>query len=119
MLRMIKKYLRAFGMLFAVTFFLVMALTILAQVRHAQQDKKGSGSAIEVSPPRGSAQWERRSIVGEERRTRFAAAYIDPRTGMIGQSRTRTDHQESELHRLFQSNLLAGSVRPPGFLLVR
>ncbi|NKE71698.1 hypothetical protein [Candidatus Manganitrophus noduliformans] len=119
MLRMIRKYLPAFGTLFAITFFLVMALTALAQVRHAQQDKKGSRSAIEATRPSGSAQWERRSVVEEERTTRFAAAYADPRTGMIGQGLTRTDHQESEPHRLFQSNLSAGNGRPSGFLLVR
>lgn len=111
MLRMIKKYLPAFGTLFAITFFLVMALTALAHVQHAQEEKQGqqgqkeSRSAIGAARPRGSVS-ERQPVVGQEGRTLSEeVAPIGLRTEMIepisNQGQTRTDRQESEPYRLF------------------
>jgi cell division protein FtsI/penicillin-binding protein 2 len=109
MLRMIKKYLPAFGTLFAITFFLVMALTALAHVEHAQQEKQGqqgqkqSRSTIGATRPRGSVS-ERQPVVGQEGRT-LSEEVVGLRTEMIepisNQGQTRTDRQESEPYRLF------------------
>lgn len=108
---MIKKYLPAFGTLFAITFFLVMALTALAHVEHAQQEKQGqqdqkeSRSAIGATRPRGNVS-ERQPVVGQEERTLSEeVATVGLRTEMIApisnQGQTRTDRQESEPYRLF------------------
>lgn len=111
MLRMIKKYLPAFGTLFAITFFLVMALTALAHVQHVQEEKQGqqrqkeSRSAIGETGPRGSVP-EHQPVVGQEGKTLseevapvgLRMERIEP-IGNRGQ--TRTDRQESEPYRLF------------------
>lgn len=49
---MIKKYFPAFGRLFAVTFLLVMTLTVLAQVQQpGQQDKRGGQGDMGATQP--------------------------------------------------------------------
>lgn len=110
MLRMIKKYLPAFGTLFAITFFLVMALTALAHVQHAQQEKQGqqrqkeSRSAIGATRQRGSVS-ERQPVVGQGKTLSEEGATVVLRTEMIepigNQGQTRSDRQESEPYRLF------------------
>lgn len=109
MLRMIKKYLPAFGTLFAVTFFLVMALTALAHVQHAQEEKQGqqrqkeSRSAIGATGPRGSVT-ERQPVVGQEERTlseEVAAVGLERIAPIGNRGQIRTDRQESEPYRLF------------------
>ncbi|WDT79143.1 MAG: hypothetical protein MPW14_18625 [Candidatus Manganitrophus sp.] len=113
MLRMIKKYLPAFGTLFAITFFLVMALTALAHVEHAQQEKqdqKKSRSAIGATRPRGSVS-ERQPVVGQEGRT--LSEEVAPIGSADGNDRadqqSRPDPDRSSRERTI-STVLAGPV---------
>ncbi|MCG3116535.1 MAG: hypothetical protein LLH30_12720 [Candidatus Manganitrophus sp. SA1] len=112
MLRMIRKYLPAFGTLFAITVFLVMALTALAHVRHAQQEKQGrkeSRSAIGATRPRGSVS-ERQPVVGQEGRT-FSEEVtpVGLRTEMIADQQSRPGPDRSSRKRTI-STVLAGPV---------
>lgn len=116
MLRMIKKYLPAFGTLFAITFFLVMALTALAHVQHAQQEKQGqqgqkeSRSAIGATRPRGSVS-ERQPVVGPEGRT-FSeeVAPVDLRTEMIEPISNQDQTPDRSSRERTISTVLAGPV---------
>lgn len=106
MLRMIKKYLSAFGTLFAITFFLVMALTALAQVERAQQEKPGQpgqkeGRSAIGATRQGGRVSEDQPVIGQEgRMLSEEMAPVGLRTEMIepigNQGRTRTDRQGSE-----------------------
>jgi hypothetical protein len=79
--RMVRKYFPAFASLFAITFILVMALTVLAEVQQPGLEKRGAQGDMGGTPPPGASttpggEMTQGTISGE-------VVHVDPRAGVI------------------------------------